>query len=159
MTVSEETTTRKKYREFQFSWLLTGILVPIHGFVAYLYVNGLGNRPLSTDGFMIMTGVGLFIYLIFYGMTTEVAQARIRLVFGIGLFRKRIDLSRVRSVAVVSNPWYYGYGIRLVPNGWLYNVGGPHAVELRFHDRKGVIMIGTRDPQKLKREIESYLTN
>ena len=159
MTVSEEAIAQKEYREFQFSWLLTGILVPTHVFLAYLYINGLGNRPLPTDTFLIITGLFLFIYLIFYGMTTVIAKDRITLAFGIGLFRKKIDLRRISSVGIVRTPWYYGYGIRLIPNGWLYNVSGPHAVELRFHDRKGVVMIGTKDPQKLKSEIETFRSN
>jgi hypothetical protein len=111
---------------------------------------------MKTDDFLIITGLLVFIYLIFYGMTTRIENKEIILSFGIGLFRKKIDVARIRSVEVVQTPWYYGYGIRLIPNGWLYNVSGRHAIKLTFHDRKGVVMIGTRDPRRLKNELDSY---
>ena len=156
MTIRNESASGKEYREFQFSWLLTGILVPIHLMMTYLYFKGLGDRPMQTDSFLIITGVFVLIFLTFYGMTTRVDNGRILLSFGIGLFRKKIDLVRVESAEVVTTPWYYGYGIRLIPNGWLYNVSGRYAVELRFHDRKGVVRIGSRNSRSLKNAIELY---
>ena len=145
------------YREFQFSWLLTGILIPVQLLIIFFYVTGLGNRPLPTNGFLMLSGLFVFLYLILYGMTTVLDKTEITLSFGIGLIRKRIKLEAVKSVEAVKNPWYYGYGIRMVPNGWLFNVSGPHAVELRFHDRKGVVMIGTKDPLKLKNAVSILL--
>lgn len=143
-----------KYREFQFSWLLTGILVPIHLLITYLYLNGLGERPMQRAEFLIISGILTLTFLIFYGMSTRVNSKRILVLFGIGLFRKSVYLDSIRSAEVVRTPWYYGYGIRLIPNGWLYNVSGGNAVELRFHDRKGIIMIGSRNAGNLKRAIE-----
>lgn len=156
MDVREEATAKDAYREFQFSWLLTGVLIPMYLLIIYLYINGLGDRPMKTDGFLIVTGLSAFIFMIFYGMTTIIDNHAIVLSFGIGLFRKKIELTRISVVDVVKTPWYYGYGIRLIPKGWLYNVSGPHAVELRFHDRKTVIRIGTQDPVRLKNEIDSH---
>ena len=107
--------------------------------------------------FLILTGLFVLIYLTFYGMTTSINSEKIIISFGIGLFRKRINLSRIAKVDTSRSPWYYGYGIRLIPNGWMYNVSGPHSVELTFTDRDRVIRIGTQDPQRLKQEIDSRL--
>ena len=142
------------YREFPFSWLLTGILIPVYLIMFYFYIIGPGDRPLPTGGFLILTGLFVFLYLIFYGMTTVIDKDHIILSFGIGLIRKKIKIERVKNVRAVRNPWYYGYGIRLIPNGWLYNVSGPHAVELQFCDQKRVVMIGTKKPAELKSQIE-----
>ena len=146
-----------RYREFQFSWLITIVLLPFQGWLVYSYLNNLGNRPMSLEIFLILTGLFVLIYLTFYGMTTSINSEKIIISFGIGLFRKRINLSRIAKVDTSRSPWYYGYGIRLIPNGWMYNVSGPHSVELTFTDRDRVIRIGTQDPQRLKQEIDSRL--
>ena len=148
-----------RYREFQFSWLITIVLLPLQGWLVYSYLNNLGNRPMPLEIFLILTGLFVLIYLTFYGMTTSINSEKIIISFGIGLFRKRINLSRIAKVDTSRSPWYYGYGIRLIPNGWMYNVSGPHSVELTFTDRNRVIRIGTQDPQGLKREIQSRILN
>ena len=51
-----------------------------------------------------------------------------------------------------------GWGIRIIPNGMLYNVGGSRGVELRFTDTTRIIRIGTKDALKLKSEINRQLT-
>ena len=146
------------YREFQFSWLMVVILIPIQLWMTYLLVNGIGDRPMTLDIFLFVSGLFLLVSLLFYGMTTKVDREKITLSFGIGLIRKKIQLNRIKSIDTVKNPWYYGWGIRLIPNGWLYNVSGLNAVELRFNDKNGVIRIGTKDSNKLKNEISNRLT-
>ena len=146
-----------RYREFQFSWLITIVLLPFQGWLVYSYLNNLGNRPMSLEIFLILTGLFVLIYLTFYGMTTSINSEKIIISFGIGLFRKRINLSRIAKVDTSRSPWYYGYGIRLIPNGWMYNVSGPHSVELTFTDGDRIIRIGTQDPQRLKQEFDSRL--
>ncbi len=147
--------TDNAYREFQFSWLLLSILVPIHLLVTVMYIYQFGDRPIPTDAFIAVTAVMVLVVLLFYGMTTTIEGNTILVSFGIGLISKRIDIARVRDVAAVETPWYYGYGIRLIPNGWLYNVSGRHAVELRFIDRNRVIRIGTKNPLRLKQALEN----
>ena len=109
---------------------------------------------MPTEAYIVVSSVMVLVVLLFYGMTTTIEGNRISVSFGIGVISKRIDLARVRSVAAVETPWYYGYGIRLIPNGWLYNVSGRHAVELRFIDKNRVIRIGTKNPLQLKQELE-----
>ena len=48
----------------------------------------------------------------------------------------------------VRNKWWYGYGVRKVPNGWMYNVAGLDAVELELGEDR-VFRIGTDDPAAL----------
>jgi len=54
----------------------------------------------------------------------------------------------VTAVRQVRNHWYYGFGIRKVPNGWMYNVSGLDAVELHLTSGK-VFRIGTDDVDQL----------
>jgi hypothetical protein len=125
--------------------------------MTYLYVNNIGDRPMSTSIYAVITVTLTLTYLLFYGLTTKVTTEKIIVSFGPGIIKKRIELKAVKTVDTVKSPWYYGWGIRIIPNGVLYNISGSDGVELRFNDRKGIIRIGTKDPLTLKNEIEKRL--
>ena len=57
------------------------------------------------------------------------------------------------SSRAVRNPFYYGWGTRLTPHGWLYNVSGFDAVEVEFKTGKKV-RIGTDESQTLDAAIQ-----
>jgi hypothetical protein len=61
------------------------------------------------------------------------------------------------TVESVTSPWYYGWGIRMIPNGTLYNISGGDGVELKFADTNRIIRIGTKDSLTLKKEIRKRL--
>ncbi|QOJ15059.1 MAG: hypothetical protein HRU75_10565 [Planctomycetia bacterium] len=86
--------------------------------------------------------------VLFSTLTVIVRDAALHVRFGPGLIRRTIPLSRIRSVRSVVTPWYYGWGIRLTPWGWLWNVSGLRAVELAF-DNGHTFRIGTDEPEKL----------
>lgn len=86
----------------------------------------------------------------------EVGQGKARLRYGVGILRKEIDLGQVEEVEAVRNRWWYGWGIRLIPGGWLYNVGGLDAVELRRRGG-GRIRIGTDEPAALEAALRAEL--
>ncbi len=142
------------HKEFTFGWLIFVILIAAHLLMTFLYVNGIGNRPMGTVEYLIVTSVFVVMVSLFYGMTTKVTADTVTVSFGIGLFRKKIKLERVTSVDTVRSPWYYGWGIRIIPNGMLYNISGFSGVELKFNDTKRIVRIGSKDASMLKREIE-----
>ena len=72
--------------------------------------------------------------------------------FGIGLIRKRFALGDIEEAKTVRNRWYYGWGIRWTPHGWLFNAAGLDAVEIRMSNQKGY-RIGTDQPEELLRAI------
>lgn len=73
--------------------------------------------------------------------------------FGSGWPRRAIPLSEVRGARAVRNRWWYGWGVRLVPRGWMFNVSGLDAVELELSGGR-VFRIGTDDPEGLAAAIE-----
>jgi len=145
------------YKETQIAWLIFVFIVPVQLLLTYFFVYGIGDNPLGIKSFAIGQGVLTFSYLLFYGMTTTVTSEKILIVFGIGIITIRIPLKRIATMTPVKNPWYYGWGIRFIPGGMLYNISGSQGVELQFNDSNRVIRIGTKDPQHLKREIEKRL--
>jgi hypothetical protein len=147
----------KKYKEFQFAWWT----VAVFGFFLFmntsLFINTIGDTPMTLNGYLLSGGVLLSVFLLFYGMTTKIDDRKITITFGIGLIRKQIAIDKISQVSITKNPWYYGRGIRLIPNGKLYNIQGNKAVELAFHASERIIRIGTKDPAHLKIEIEKFV--
>ncbi len=81
-------------------------------------------------------------------LEVTVALGRVTAAFGRGWPRRTIDLTTVRAVRKVRNRWFYGWGIRKVPKGWMFNVWGFDAVELDLASGK-VFRIGTDEPDEL----------
>jgi hypothetical protein len=148
----------KDYKETQYFWLIFVLNLPLQLWLTYLFVYDIGNNPMGIKSFVIGQVVLTSIYFLFYGMTTTITSEKIIIAFGIGIISIRIPLRRIKTVTSVKSPWYYGWGIRIIPRGMLYNTSGTLGVELQFNDSNRVTRIGTKDPQHLKREIESRLS-
>ncbi len=79
--------------------------------------------------------------------------------FGVGLYTKKIDLKSINSITVVNAPMCRGYGIRIIPDGLLYNLGSKQAIEIKLKGKRQVIQVGTNDINRLKEAIETGLFN
>lgn len=102
---------------------------------------------------LIILGVGL---ALFATLTVEIDQDVLEVRFGPGVIRKSFPLEDIESCQVVKNPWYYGWGIRLTPHGWLYNVSGSRAVELKMKSGRKY-RIGTDDAEGLGQAVRESL--
>jgi len=93
------------------------------------------------------------VVLCFASLTVTIENDAVQIRFGpLGLIRKKWLLSEIVSATPVTNPWYYGYGIRWTPHGPLYNVAGSGAIEILLVSGKKV-RIGTDEPDLLARVI------
>ena len=139
------------YEHVQVGWVILGSLllpVPILTIVAVV----VGSKvPLLVAATLLIVSAGLLGTL-----KVRVDAAAISLSFGVGIIRRRVALSDLRSFAEVENPWYFGWGIRLYPGGTLYNVSGLCAVELALRDGSR-IRVGTDESSKLFLVLESIL--
>ena len=95
----------------------------------------------------------LVLAALFYALTIEVAAGEVSFAFGPGLIAGRYRIADIASVEVVTNPWYYAFGVRGIPGGWLFNASGFQAVELTFRGGRK-IRLGTDRPEELKAAIE-----
>lgn len=106
----------------------------------------------------VVSGVVLLILLLcmflFPALTVVVRTDELIVSFGPGAIRKRFLMKDILGVRAVRNPWYYGWGIRLTPHGWMFNVSGLDAVELDLRTKEK-FRIGTDDPQRLINAIQS----
>lgn len=91
-------------------------------------------------------------------LTASVSDDALWIRFGpLPLIRKSWPVAEIATVTTVTNPWYYGWGIRWTPSGPLYNVSGYGAVEVTLHSGRKV-RIGTDEPEVLCRAIEQART-
>lgn len=97
---------------------------------------------------LALSAVLLACIVAFATLTVEVRDGALSWRFGLGVGRKSIVLSHIETAVPVRNVWSYGWGIRLTPHGWLYNVSGLGAVEivLRSGER---FRLGSDEPEAL----------
>jgi hypothetical protein len=97
---------------------------------------------------LVVAIVFLLAFLLFPSLTVIVDRESVLVYFGFGLIRKRVALAKISACRPVRNKWYYGWGIRLIPSGWMFNVAGLDAVELALADG-GAFRIGTDESDRL----------
>jgi hypothetical protein len=132
------------YRHTQIGYVTLVVLAGVAVLVASLRVPGLS----------VWFGLALplLVATVFGSLTTEVTQDRFTFWFGPGLIRRSFVLSDIEACTPVVNPWFYGWGIRRTPHGWLYNVSGTQAVEVTLRDGT-TLRVGSDEPAQLCRVI------
>ena len=98
----------------------------------------------------------LFFAWLFGSLTVEIDGEELRHYFGPGFWRKTHLLMNIESAEVVRNSWLYGWGIRLTPHGWLYNVAGLEAVQILLKSGKK-FRVGTNDGERLLETLQPLL--
>ena len=143
-----------EYKRTQIGYLMLAfIAIGILLVLNYFYLSG------NTNPFLLIILAALAVSLLLFSiLTVKVDGEEVSVRFGVGLIRKRFPLSEIESHSAVRNPWYYGWGLRRTPIGWLYNVSGLEAVEITLKDGRKV-RIGTDDPTGLDAAIGAALSN
>ena len=102
----------------------------------------------------VIISIALTICLyIFHSLTIEINEHDLIFFFAHGFLKKKISIAEIEKAEIVTNRWYYGLGIRLIPNGWLYNVSGLKAVEIQKKNGK-TLRIGSDEPENVKQILE-----
>ena len=99
----------------------------------------------------------LFLCTLFYKLVVTVTTDEIEIRFGIGLIKKRINVADIVAARPVRNRWWYGWGIRYFPGGYLYNIWGLDAVELQMK-KNPRYRIGTSDPVGLTSAVQARMS-
>ena len=139
------------YRHTQFGTVIvitTVAIIPLAVLPAWL-------AGTATVAWLILGSLVVLLTL-FFSLAVEINAEHLRIRFGIGLIRKRFPLDQIDTCRPVRNSWIYGWGIRLTPHGWLYNVSGQEAVELKMKSGK-TCRIGTDEPEVLIAALQETL--
>jgi hypothetical protein len=140
------------YKHTQTGWVILAACLAAVIFFGFL--------PTPLEAKRIVQSVGglalLLVAALFATLTVEVDEHLIQLKFGVGLVKKSFRLEEITSCRAVRNQWWWGWGVRLIPGGWLYNVSGLDAVELVMKNGKK-FRIGTDEPKALADAIQAQL--
>jgi hypothetical protein len=129
------------YSHEQFGTLVVVSILPFGVFMAVvLAAIGL------TNALLFVWVVLIALLVLFYRLRVEVTREHLRFRFGIGLIGWTFKTAEIVSASPVRNKWYYGWGIRLTPHGWLFNVSGFDAIEVHMRSGKKY-RIGTDEPE------------
>ena len=137
-----------EYSHTQLGWVV--LLSVVAAIIAILLI-GFFTKELPVVASVVLIFLVLALAC-FTTLTVRVNRNRLRISFGPGLVEKSFPLGEVTSCRIVTNPWYYGWGVRIIPGGWLFNVSGLRAVEIQMKNGK-MYRIGSDEPEKL----ESFL--
>ncbi len=141
----------KQYQHIQIGYLMITVYTLGILFIAWL----MAIYGFNWIAFVVLIILGVCLVL-FATLTVVIDEDVLEIRFGPGVIRKKFPLKDIESCRVVKNPWYYGWGIRLTPHGWLYNVSGFHAVEIKMKTGKKY-RIGTDVPNDLEKTIKQSI--
>jgi hypothetical protein len=141
------------YRHTQIGYVMIGglglgsLLVFVVPHVPALHVIMLANSALL-----------LLCLALFPTLTAIVEQGTLSCYFGVGVIHRSIAIADIESVSVVRNEGITGWGLRKLPDGWLWNVSGFRAVELRFRDGRR-FRIGSDEPEALCAALQQQMAH
>jgi hypothetical protein len=128
-----------------------GFTVVFGGVALYSVSNDSSDLSLPM---LMALGLMVICLFLFHSLTVTISQDDILLRFGIGLIRKRFAVADIQQAVIVKNRWYYGWGVKLGPSGWIFNVSGFDAVEIQMKNDR-CYRIGTDEPGALLAAIQS----
>lgn len=131
------------YQHTQWGTVLLAIFGVLGGLV--FFVARYPGVPQVLDVVLIVLVV---VSALFANLTVTVSSGRLFVRFGVGLIRKSFRIGDIVRVEAVRNRWYYGWGVRYTPHGWLLNVSGLDAVEITLGNGR-TYRIGTDEPEAL----------
>ena len=136
------------YHHTQFGWT-AGFIVLVADTFAIVIVALAGAAWAA----LLVVGGSALVFLLFGWLTVHVDDERLRLRFGLGVVRRSWRLADITRAQTVRNPWYVGWGIRLLPRRTVFNVSGFDAVEFELRSGK-IYRIGTDDAPALLAAVE-----
>ena len=141
----------KQYKHTQIGYFLLIVYSIAVLFVGHLNIMTNFNPFALASLIIVLIALGIFTRL-----TVTVDDQMIKVQFGLRIIRKAFRLNEIEAYRVVKNPWYYGWGIRFTPRGWLFNVSGFSAIELQMKNGK-TYRIGTDDSDNLAAALNKVL--
>lgn len=134
----------------------TGVVMIVQGSTS-LAMNVMAiKRKGTTLGRWLALALSVATLAVFSRLNVVVDDEAVEVFFWPRRIGRRVPLSAVESCTVVRNPWYWGWGIRLIPGGWLFNVQGLRGVELALTGG-GRVRIGTDEPETLAAAVTAAL--
>jgi len=142
-----------KYKHIQISYIQIGVMLAMIIYFSFIFIS------LKSDlTFLYVVLLFVLIILLFSTLTTSINEKEIEIKFGVGIIRKSFLISEIESFVKTKTKWYYGWGIRFTPTGWLYNVSGFDIIEIKMKNGK-IYKIGSNEINKFESAINEAMEN
>ncbi len=150
-TLIQNDEAEHEYFNVQLGYTTVSVGFAIFAFSTWQLSRGL----ISTTAFAsIALALGVALSL-FGSLTTRANATQLTWYFGLGFWKKTLNLEQIKTLNTVRNKAWWGWGIRRYQKGWLYNVSGLKAVELVLVDGRHV-RIGSDEPEALAAYLERH---
>ncbi len=137
-----------RYEHTQYGMLMLMLIVVIGGLYAF------SNAGISASGAVVSFVV--LVLVLMCRLRTTVDERFVSWSFTVGFPAGNIAVSDIESAAATRTNVLEGWGIHWTFfHGWLWNVSGFQAVEIRYGGGKRVTL-GTDDPQGLVDAVERF---
>lgn len=140
----------KEYRHTQYAyffWAISSILLSVY----------ISAWERTTIGSHIVIGAVLIVLVVlFFSLSICVSEDKLSWHFGPRFWKKELPIADIASCEVVRNNVLMGWGIRMLSDGWMYNVSGLLAVEIRLKSGSA-IRLGSDEPNYLKEAIDGAI--
>ena len=146
-----------EYKTRQTGWVIIGICIVMIACLSVFLLSLSHSDPTVLPALYVLIPFFIALILFFGNLETIVSKDHITIKFGIGLIKKTILLKEIKSVKKVKNTFWYGWGIRLTPHGWLWNIAGYQAIEIEFKGERKKFRIGCKSNEELLAAIKSRL--
>ena len=147
------------YNQTQYGKLIFGITLVFIALILMFYNEIKKSDPSGEIAALSTAGAFVLLTLLVYRLKVEVNAQEIIISFGVGLIKKRIQIKNIKSAEEVKNKFWYGWGIRYTPHGWLWNISGYEAVEISYKNSDKKFRIGCKNSAELKAAIERNMFN
>lgn len=141
------------YKHKQAGTLILLALGAAAALIAVTLILGATTNAVGAMVAITVMAIVLISMALFGSLTVSINEDQLMVSFGPGIIRKQFRAEDICGARIVRNPWYYGWGIRLTPHGWLWNVSGLDAVELDLKNNRK-FRIGTDEPRELLAAIQ-----
>ena len=139
------------YKHTQRSYLT----IPFVILLAFLTFNPMSGDQTAWPHLAVVAFLAVAV-LLFSTLTVKIVNGNLIWHFTLDFWKKSVPVSEIKKHEVVRNNWYYGWGIRKIRHGWLYNIYGLDPIELQLSGGR-VIRIGTDEPGTLSRTIDAAI--
>ena len=146
----------ERYRHLQTAWMLIVVIVAVVLAELTIVTFSASQDTVSLALSGAVVAIAAVMLALFSTLTVVVDDRTVRLWFGLGSLRREVMLDEVTAARRVRNSWHAGWGVRAIPGGRLYNVGGRDAVELTLDDGR-VVRVGTDQPDALLAAVKAAL--
>ena len=143
-----------EYKNTQFGALTIIILLLVGLLIAPITLSLLDEGRLLVV--LIMIALYLLVLALFYALTVQISDGKLKFWFGIGLISKTYSLNEIQSTQEVKDPWYYFWGVKSIPGGWLYAIAPGNALEIVLKNGK-IVHLGTNQSKKLKEAMDEAM--